>query len=239
MIGAKDAIDTARSMIATPYAQMDCMALIVQVIRMSPGGESGYRCQGTNWLWNSTGNCGKYRHLTSRQEGIGGAKAGMLAFKRYGAEDVGHVGLVTNAGTVIHASSVGGRGVVETPLTAAEGWNLLGTHRMIGVDAEEGMGQKMYEARIATKKDPLSLRDAPENGRVIAKMPQGAVVQVLGEGVWPLVVHDGMQGYACGEYLERIEEKEEQALRMVLTDDVGNTWIPEGGFSVQMRRTED
>jgi len=239
MIRAKDAIDTARSMIGTPYDEMDCMALIVQVIRLSPGGERSYRCQGTNWLWDSAENSGKYRHLVSREEGIGGAKAGMLAFKRYGPEDEGHVGLVTGEGTVIHSSSVNGRGVVETPLTAAQGWNLLGIHRYIEASEAERTMEKVYKARVATKTDPLSLRDAPENGRVIAKMPKGAIVEVLSEGGWPLVSYDGMQGYASHEYLARIEEEKAQELRLVLTDEMGNTWIPEGGFSVQMRETED
>lgn len=239
MIRARDAIDTARSMIGTPYEQMDCMALIIQVIRRSPGGEKGYRCQGTNWLWDSIDNGGKYRHLVSRKEGIGGAKAGMLAFKRYGLADEGHIGLVTEKGTVIHSSSTGGRGVVETPLTAAQGWDLLGIHRYIETDEAEERTEMTYRAKVATKNDPLSLRDAPENGRVIARMPKDTVVQVMGESNWPLVSYDGMQGYASHEYLERIEEETAQEVRMVLTDDMGNTWIPEGGFSVQMRKTED
>ena len=239
MIRAEDAIDTARKLIGTPYAHMDCISLIIQVIRRSPGGVIDYRCEGTNWLWDSVKNSGKYRHLVSRQEGIGGAKAGMLAFKRYGLEDEGHVGLVTERGTVIHSSSVGGRGVVETPLTAAQGWDLLGVHRYIETDEAEGRMDMIYRAKVATKKDPLSLRDAPENGRVIAGMPKGAAVEVLSEGDWPLVCYDGMQGYASHEYLERIAEETAQEMRMVLTDDMGNTWIPDGGFSVQMRKAED
>ena len=70
-------------------------------------------------------------------------------------------------------------------------------------------------------------------------MPKGAAVEVLSEGEWPLVCYDGMQGYASQEYLERIAEETEQEMRMVLTDDMGNTWIPDGGFSVQMRKAED
>lgn len=236
MIRAEDAIRTARSMIGTPYAQMDCMALVTQVIRKSPGGVKNYRCQGTNWLWESTGNRGKYRHLTWRQEGIGAPRAGMLAFKRYSTDNEGHVGLVTAEGTVIHASSERGR-VVETALTAAQGWDLLGVHRYI--EAEEMQMKKIYTARIATKENPLSLRDAPKNGRVVAKMPRGAMVDVMSEGEWPIVIWEGVQGYAAKAYLERIEEEKAADIRFVLTDEAGNTWIPEGGFSVQMRRTED
>lgn len=236
MIAVKDAVNTARSMLGTPYGEMDCIALIVQIIRRSPGGVADYRCQGTNWLWDSVGNSGKYRHLTSRQEGIGGIRAGMLVFKRYGLEDEGHVGLVTGSGTVIHASSVFGE-VVETPLNASQGWDLAGVHRYI--EKEETSMSRLYRARVATKEDPLSLREEPKTGRVIAKMPKDAIVDVMSEGDWPLIEYENMQGYASHAYLERLEEEENGDIRMVLTDEAGNTWIPEGRFSVEMRKTED
>ena len=127
MIKASNAIRTARLMLNTPYSDVDCIRLIVLTIRRTPGGDPDYRCEGTNWLWQSIDNSSKYRHLTWRQEGIEGAQAGMLAFKRDGS-DVHHVGLVTEKGTVIHSSSVQGR-VVETPLDSS--WHLLAKHRMI------------------------------------------------------------------------------------------------------------
>ena len=130
MIKASDAIRTARILLGTPYKEMDCMALIRAVIKRSAGGVSDYRCEGTNWLWKSIGNYGKYKHLTARWESIDGAKPGMLAFKRRG-DDVHHVGLVTEAGTAIHSSSVSGC-VVETPLDGS--WHCLGRHRYIEVD---------------------------------------------------------------------------------------------------------
>lgn len=108
------------------------MALIRAVIKRSAGGVSDYRCEGTNWLWESIGNSGKYKHLTERWESIDGAKPGMLAFKRSG-DDVHHVGLVTEVGTVIHSSSVSGC-VVETPLDSS--WHYLGWHRYIEVDEQ-------------------------------------------------------------------------------------------------------
>ena len=136
MIRTQDAISTARSLIGTPYGEMDCIALIVQVIRRSSGGVKSYRCQGTNWLWDSIGNSSKYRHLIWRQEGIAGARSGMLAFKRSG-DDIHHVGLVTQKGTVIHSSSVIGC-VVETELDSS--WDLIGQHKHIAVLDEEIAG---------------------------------------------------------------------------------------------------
>ena len=129
MIKAKDAIKTARALMGTPYSEMDCIALIRAVIKRSSGGVSDYRCEGTNWLWRSIDNSGKYRHLVWRQESLDGACEGMLAFKRSG-DDVHHVGIVTQDGTVIHSSSVQGR-VVETALDGT--WHLLGKHRYIEI----------------------------------------------------------------------------------------------------------
>ena len=127
MIKANNAIRTARLLLGTPYSEMDCIRLIVMVIRRTAGGDAAYRCEGTNWLWDSIDNSAKYRHLTWRQESTNGAKAGMLAFKRDG-NDVHHVGLVTGEGTVIHSSSVYGQ-VVETELDGS--WHLLGKHKWI------------------------------------------------------------------------------------------------------------
>lgn len=129
MIKAHDAIRTARCLLGTPYSQMDCIALIRAVIKRTAGGVSDYRCEGTNWLWRSIENSSKYRHLTERWESIEGARGGMLAFKRSG-DDIHHVGLVTEKGTVIHSSSVHGC-VVETELDGS--WDLLGKHKHIAV----------------------------------------------------------------------------------------------------------
>ena len=127
MIKANNAIRTARTLIGTAYSEMDCIRLIVIVIRRTAGGVTDYRCEGTNWLWRSIDNSGKYRHLTWRQESLSGARPGMLAFKREG-DNIHHVGLVTEKGTVIHSSSVYGQ-VVETELDNS--WDLLAQHRYI------------------------------------------------------------------------------------------------------------
>ena len=107
MVKTMDAIRTARNLIGTPYSELDCIGLIVRVIRMAPGGVTTYRTAGTNTLWRSAEASAKYRDLTWRQEtssalrapspegkaGLVGARAGMLAFKRRGT-DVYHVGIV-------------------------------------------------------------------------------------------------------------------------------------------------
>ena len=206
MIRNEDAISTARALIGTPYSKLDCIGLIVRVIRTSPGGDPTYRCQGTNWLWRSIDNSAKYRDLTWRQEGIQGARAGMLPFKRNGG-DVHHVGLATERGTVIHSSSVYGK-VVETPLD--ESWQLLAVHRYIeaasAAETEEAMSV-LYQAVVNTARDPLNVRDAPEaSGRKIGELARGTTVDVLAEPAegWAYVRGDGVSGYASAAYLARV-----------------------------------
>ena len=206
MIRNEDAIAAARALIGTPYSELDCIGLIVRVIRTSPGGDPTYRCQGTNWLWRSIDNSARYRDLTWRQEGIQGARAGELAFKRHGG-DVHHVSIVTERGTVIHSSSVYGK-VVETPLD--ESWQLLAVHRYIEAAAaaktEEAMSV-LYQAVVNTARDPLNVRDSPEaSGRKIGELARGTTVDVLAEPCdgWLYVRGVDVTGYASAAYLARV-----------------------------------
>lgn len=219
MIKAKEAIRVARGYIGTPYAEMDCIHLIINVIRNSAGGVKDYRCQGTNWLWDSVNNSGKYQHLTSREEGLSGAQAGKLAFKRYGTDAEDHVGIVTGEGTVIHSSSVNGRGVVETPLTAAEGWDLLGVHRYIEVaDGAAESGETVVMAyKMQVVADVLNVRSEPSTaGDRIGKLSEGAVVTVQAEydNGWKFISYgDSGSGYVAGEYLAPYTEPEPEPVK--------------------------
>lgn len=242
MIKAKDAIATARSYIGTPYSEMDCIRLVVMVIRNSPGGVKDYRCQGTNWLWDSVNNSGKYRHLISREEGLSGAQAGKLAFKRYGADAEDHVGIVTGEGTIIHSSSVNGRGVVETPLTRAEGWDLLGTHRYIEVaDGAAESGEKTvaaYKMRVnlIDQTSSVNVRKGPSTKNdIIGRLGHGAVVTVQAEADgWVFVTYgDSGAGYISAQYLAMPEETQETApAQITIIDSAGNRFSPEGDFRV-------
>lgn len=250
MIKASDAIRVARSLIGTPYAELDCINLIKKVIRTAPGGDRKYTTSGTNTLWSSYLKSSKYKDLTYRQTGLAGAQAGMLAFKADG-EDVHHVGIVTGEGTVIHSSSTqGGRGVVETPLTAREGWTYLAVHKCIETEevTEESEAEAMaalYKARVITEKDPLNVRQVPVTGKKIGEIPKGETVDVYTTGDWVRVKYGDMMGYVASEYLERIAqedvEPEEESIHVVLvfTDSAGNTWIPVGDFKAELRVAED
>lgn len=237
MVKAADAIRLARSMIGTPYSKVDCIGLIKWIIRQAPGGVPGYTTAGTNTLWRSYDMSAKYRDLAWRQEGVQGARAGMLAFKRSG-EDVHHVGLVTGDGTVIHSSSAKGQ-VVETALDG--GWNLLAIHRYIEAAGAAGMEDNvnvLYQAVVLTHSGALNVRDAPDGGR-IGSLPKGTTVDVLAEPAqgWTFVRAGSLMGYVSSAYLTRAEsEKEENVISVspdvTIIDDEGNSFRPVGGWRV-------
>ncbi|MBR5560179.1 MAG: SH3 domain-containing protein [Clostridia bacterium] len=230
MIKAKDAIAVARSLIGTPYSELDCINLIKKVIRDAPGGVPGYTTAGTNALWRSYDAAAKYKDLTWRQEGLDGAAAGMLAFKMQG-DDVHHVGLVTGDATVIHASSTL-KGTVETPLDGE--WKLLARHRLIGV--EEGM--KPENGTVRTQGGMLNVR-ASAGGRVIAQIENGTKAEILSaSGEWLNIrLEDGTQGVVSAAYIERTDAQQARA-QIRIVDAQGNIFMPQGCFTVSLAGTD-
>ena len=205
MIKTSEAIRTARALIGTPYSELDCINLIKKVIRTAPGGDKRYTTAGTNELWNSFDSVPKYRHLIWRQAGISGAKAGMLAFMGVGTGDVDHTGLVTECGTVLHSSKSRGC-VVETELTAKDGWNGLGVHRNINVgrEADEDTTadiQAETEYIVCAQKG-LRMRKKPDiRSEYMQMLPDGAVITVLEERAgWFKTTYKGYTGWVSAEY---------------------------------------
>lgn len=230
MIKARDAIATARALLGTPYSEIDCINLIKRVIRTAPGGVAGYTTAGTNTLWKSYDASGKYRDLTWRQESTDGATAGMLAFKASGS-DVHHVGIVTGEGTVIHSSSASGK-VVETALDGS--WDLLGVHRYIEIEqeTESEADDMLYRARVKTQGGKLNVRTSAVLGNVVAQIPNGEIVEVCSPGDWRRIRYGDVIGYVSGEYLERIEEAEEDGETTV--ENATTTLIGADGATVTL-----
>ena len=249
MVKTMDAIRTARSLLGTPYSELDCIGLIVRVIRTSPGGVGAYRTAGTNTLWDSAEASAKYRDLTWRQEGLAGAQAGMLTFKRSG-DNVHHVGLVTGDGTVVHSSSAAGK-VVETKLDTS--WQLLAVHRYIEAqklpktsapaapsrgsleDETEDTRMEAYKMKVAASS--LNVRDEPGiGGTRIGRLSEGAVVTVQAEmeNGWKYVTYgDGALGYVDGSYLgEYVEPPVPEAPKITIIDSANNHFSPVGDFRV-------
>ena len=200
MIQAEEAIRAARGLIGTSYETLDCINLIKKVIRTAPGGDKNYTTAGTNDLWNSDSKSAKYRDLTWKQEGISGAKAGMLAFMGVGTGDVSHTGLVTERGTVIHSSKSRG-GVVETALTAKAGWNGLGVHRMIAVAENVGTAPTGTTYIVCAQTGLRMRKRADVRGEYMQMLPDGAVIVALETRAgWIKTTYKGYTGWVSGEY---------------------------------------
>ena len=215
MIKTAEALRTARGLLGTSYDELDCINLIKKVIRTAPGGDKRYTTAGTNALWESDKNSAKYRDLTWKQDGVSGAKAGMLAFMGVGTGNVNHVGLVTEKGTVIHSSKSRG-GVVETELTEKNGWNGLGKHRMIEVNEMNEMEKEFGNATISVTSGCLNIREgAGTAAKIIAKAENGTRVNVIREAGgtgWVFgKLENGVAGYMAGAYLLEDENAEEKS----------------------------
>lgn len=125
---------------------------------------------------------------------------------RYGDDpdrrDYYHMGVVVSVDPlrIVHMTSPTAK--TDTVLGAwkhAFLWRQLNEQRK-----EENEMTVLYQAFIATKKDPLNLRATP-GGRKIGEMPRGGVAEVLSEGEWAMVRYGDMIGYCDSRYLEKIE----------------------------------
>ena len=205
MIETREAIRAARALIGTPYSELDCSNFIKKIIRIALGGDKNYTTAGTNDLWDSDSKSAKYRDLTWKQEGISGAKAGMLAFMGVGTGDVNHTGLVTERGTVIHSSKSRGC-VVETELTAKDGWNGLGVHRNINVgreaDEDTTADIQVGTEYIVCAQKGLRMRKKPDiRGEYMQMLPDGVVITALeARAGWLKTTYKGYTGWVSAEY---------------------------------------
>lgn len=234
MIKTAEALHTARGLLGTSYDELDCINLIKKVIRVSAGGEKSYTTAGTNALWESDKNSAKYRDLTWKQEGISGAKAGMLAFMGVGTGDVNHVGLVTEKGTVVHSSKSRG-GTVETELTEKNGWNGMGKHRMIEVNGMNEMEKEFGNATVSVTSGCLNIREgAGTAAKIIAKAENGTRVNIIREAGgtgWVFgKLENGVAGYMSGAYLVEDENTPDA--------DAGNAADAGGAETTTLRRSD-
>ena len=234
MIKTAEALRMARGLLGTSYDELDCINLIKKVIRVSAGREKSYTTAGTNALWESDKNSAKYRDLTWKQEGISGAKAGMLAFMGVGTGDVNHVGLVTEKGTVVHSSKSRG-GTVETELTEKNGWNGMGKHRMIEVNGMNEMEKEFGNATVSVTSGCLNIREgAGTAAKIIAKAENGTRVNIIREAGgtgWVFgKLENGVAGYMAGAYLVEDENTPDA--------DAGNAADAGGEETTTLRRSD-
>lgn len=113
-----------------------------------------------------------------------------------------------------------------------------------------------YKAIVTTEKDPLRVREWPETGTILGKVPKGRTVDVLAEAGdgWPKIRYNKLIGYVSEQYLTPIgaaqtkpeetpeetdevqippEDIAEVTIRTIITDSAGNTFEPVGEFTVK------
>lgn len=165
----------------------------------------------------------------------------LCALYRGEGKKMEHAGWHLGGGTVIDARS-SARGVIESAL-AQYPWTHYaipeGLEKTGGNAQEEAHVEALYQAVVQTQRDPLRIREAPEDGRIVGHVPKGAQVGVLSvaQAGWPLIRYEGVTGYVSGEYLAAKENEgmTEGGAYLLLTDGAGNTWRPQGGFRAEIK----
>ena len=228
----------------------DCVGLGIGALRR--GGVTYKSLHGTNWAArNEAVNLRRIKGVDELRVGDNVLKAhepgeiGYALPDRYQNDDdqrdYYHMGVVVSASplVILHCTTP----TVKTDRALGK-WRYAFSWKQI--EAEEGGtdtmadGQAVYCAVVATRRDPLALRNAPEGDR-IGKLPRGATVSVLAEnGGWAYVTYGGVSGYCSAAYLTRCEPEAGQETKesrthaaLLLTDSAGNTWTPVGDFSVR------
>ena len=213
---------------------VDCSGAFVYAYAQLGGGSIAH---GSNAI--ARRHCGAMRPA-------GEARPGWAVFKwraegepeRYRADGKGdyyHIGLLGRDGRVLNAKGT----AAGFARSALAGWAYAAP--LLAVDYEGEVNtmterQTPCSAVMATERDPLTLRDAPEGSR-IGRLPRGATVDVLEEADgWALVRYGSASGYCSAAYLTRHGQETMEAgadAALLLTDSAGNTWIPVGDFSVR------
>ena len=164
--------------------------------------------------------------------------------------DYYHVGVVTGVKPlrIIECTEYGNvTGIVIH--TSFGNWHYSGKLRFVDYVDMGGLYEPgkevfevLYEARVITQEDPLTLR-ATAGGRKVGEIPKGETVEVLAEGEWALVRYGDKRGYASAQYLEKIEAEEPEyaklTVRTIIEDSAGRIWEPIGGFSVRVQLEAD
>lgn len=220
------------------YADEDCVkAVVVNPIRKLPGGDPSYRTAGCTELWNSINSSGKYRHITKRMTLAEAQKEGLL---------IGDLPVIYSekTGKCEHiAYYMGGIGGYECIHSSASKGCVCGTtlkngfthvlrHRdIVGVrqNANEEATEMvaLYKMRVELDSGCLNLRNGPSaDSRDIGDIPNGAMVEVLVEGDWPFIRHNGKSGYVSGKYLRELSEEEIAVEETVEDDAKWGVFIP-------------
>lgn len=223
----------------------DCVGLGIGALRR--GGVAYNSLHGTNWA--ARHEAVNLRRITSADA----LRVGDNVLKAYEPGELGyalpdrykndadqrdyyHMGVVVSVSplVILHCTTP----TVKTDKALGK-WKYAFCWKQLTDDEEQPMSE-IYKAVVTTKRDPLTLRNAPDGDR-IGKLPRGAVVSVMAESEgWAYVSYGDTSGYCAAGYLTRCEQEEGAVhVALVFQDSAGNTWTPVGDFSAKLVTVND
>lgn len=157
---------------------------------------------------------------------------GTLVLFREGSGAMQHVGWRLSDGTVVDARS-SERGVVTSKVSDYK-WTHWARPVIGSIDRKEYVTdmEALYKAVVTTQSDPLRVRTFAKTGEIIGRIAKGKTVEVLSEAEdgWQRIRFGELEGYASSEYLAAVKS----VAAMIIVDDAGNTFIPEGNWRVMV-----
>lgn len=143
-----------------------------------------------------------------------------------------HVGWRLSDGTVVDARS-SERGVIESKVSDYK-WTHWARPLINQTDKKEYVTdmEALYKAVVTTKSDPLRVRSFAKTGEIIGRVAKGKTVEILTEPEdgWQRIRFGELEGYASSEYLAAVQS----VAAMIIIDDAGNTFIPDGNWRVML-----
>lgn len=93
--------------------------------------------------------------------------------------------------------------------------------------------EALYTGRVETRGGVLNVRSAP-GGEVIGQLAPGEEAAVLGEkDEWLQIAYGEGIGYVSKRFMVWAKSAEQTA-RLIIEDEKGNVFMPEGGFTVKL-----
>ncbi|MBR4539011.1 MAG: SH3 domain-containing protein [Clostridia bacterium] len=220
----------------------DCIGLIIGAVKLAGGTWPG--AHGSNWAARNA--MATLEHITDAREMFLGeivykakepGESGYALPSRYensgDLRDYYHVGVVTGVDPleITHCTNVPG-GIQRD--SKIGNWRWGGKLKYVNYDEGGGQMEPIYQAKVHAEGNdyPVKMRaQARKNVKILAKIPQGTIVNVLGivgsdEGDWGFILYNGQTGYMMNQYLIPVndgDEDEEQDMVMVPRETL-ETW---------------
>lgn len=220
----------------------DCIGLIIGAVKLAGGSWPG--THGSNWAARNA--MSSFGHIADAREMFLGEivyKAREPGEDKYALpsryensgdlRDYYHVGVVTGIDPleITHCTSVPG-GIKRDNTIGA--WHWGGKLKYVNYDEGGIPMEPIYQAKVHAEGNdyPVKMREqASTKADVLAKIPQGTIVDVLGivgsdEGDWGFILYGDQTGYMMNKFLLPVNEDEagEEEDMVIVPRETLETW---------------